>query len=237
MPGRSNAGSIGYRPSGHAMGSAKLDLSVYLVTDPAQCARLGVTETVAAAVRGGVSAVQLRDKQGTDAALIAQGRALQASLSGTGVPLIINDRIEVAAAIGADGVHVGQSDAAARAARARLGAEAIVGLSIQTLAHARAVDAAVVDYVGVGPVFATATKRDHSPPLGFAGLAAVCAEAPVPAVAIGGLGVAEVASVWHAGAVGVAVVSAICSQPDPEAAARAFADATRAVCSAAGGRW
>ncbi|NBC47869.1 MAG: thiamine phosphate synthase [Gammaproteobacteria bacterium] len=206
-----------------------IDLSVYLITDAAQCAARGLVATVAAAVRGGVTAVQLRDKHASDAELIAQGRALQAVLAGTGVPLIINDRIEVAKALGADGVHVGQSDAAAQEARAKLGAKAIIGLSVQTPALAWAVDPSLVDYVGIGPVFATTTKRDHSTPLGFDGLAAVCAASPVPAVAIGGLQAAHAEAVWAAGAQGMALVSAICAAAAPEQAAREIAAATQAV--------
>ena len=201
------------------------DLSVYLITDPGMCRTRGLLETVAAAVRGGVTAVQLRDKQAPDAVLIEQGRALQPLLAATGVPLIVNDRVEVAAALGADGLHVGQSDAAAAEARARLGPEVLIGSSVQTVAQARAVDPGVVDYVGVGPVFATATKADHAVPLGFAGLAEVCAGTRVPAVAIGGLGPARAAEVLAAGACGLAVVSAICAARDPERAARALADA------------
>jgi thiamine-phosphate pyrophosphorylase len=203
----------------------RLDLSVYLVTDPAMCARRGLVETVLAAVRGGATVVQLRDKEAPDSVLVEQGRRLKQTLAGTGVPLIVNDRVEVAAAIGADGVHVGQSDTAAERARSVLGPQAFVGLSIQTVEHARAVDPAVVDHVGVGPVFATGTKPDHAEPLGMDGLARVCAASPVPAVAIGGLGLDHVAGVLGAGAHGLALVSALCSVDDPEQAARNFAAA------------
>lgn len=212
---------------------SSLDLSVYLVTDPMQCRLLGVLETVAAALKGGVTAVQLRDKHADDVELVALGRALRERMSGSGVPLIVNDRVEVAVAIGADGVHVGQSDAEALEARERLGPQAILGLSVQTVEHARAVDPCLVDYVGVGPVFATTTKPDHATPLGFDGLAKVCAASPVPAVAIGGLGADHLGAVLTAGAVGAALVSAICSAPDPERAARALAEASRRARAAA----
>lgn len=216
-----------------------IDLSVYLITDASLCARLGLVETVAAAVRGGVTVVQLRDKTASDLELIEQGRALKSLLSGAGVPLIVNDRLEVAVAIDADGLHLGQSDQDVAEARERLGADAILGLSVQSpsqLATRPEVPALVpalglVDYLGVGPVFATATKPDHSPPLGFDGLAAVCALSPVPVVAIGGLGAAHAVSVWSAGAVGMAVVSAICAAPDPEQASRAIAQACAAASS------
>ena len=199
-----------------------LDLSVYLITDPLLCAGRGVVETALGAVRGGASVVQLRDKHASDAVLIEQGRALKQALTGTGALLIVNDRIHVALAIGADGVHVGQSDAAAATARAALGPDAIVGLSIQTLAHAETLDPEIIDYVGVGPVFATDTKPDHAAPLGLDGLARVCAASALPAVAIGGLKPEHVDAVFAAGAQGLAVVSAICAAADPESAARAF---------------
>jgi thiamine-phosphate pyrophosphorylase len=207
--------------------SRTLDLSLYLVTDAKLCGSRGLAETVRAAVAGGVSVVQLRDKEAPDEVLIEQGRALKAALADTGVPLIINDRLRVAAAVGADGVHVGQSDASVAAARELLGPAAIIGLSIQTMAHAQAVAALPVDYVGIGPVFATATKADHAPPLGCDGLAAVRAATGFPAVAIGGLTAAHADCVLNAGCDGLAVVSAVCGTPDPEAAAAALAAAIR----------
>lgn len=206
----------------------KADLSVYLVTDPGLCAKRGVVETVLAAVQGGVGIVQLRNKVASDQALIRQGRLLKKALAKTSARLIVNDRVEVAAAIGADGVHLGRSDAAAAEARRVLGADAIVGLSIQSVEHARALDPEVVDYVGVGPVFKTTTKCDHAAPLGFDGLSRVCAASALPAVAIGGLSVANTQAVFAAGACGLAVVSAICAAPNPESAARAFAEAAKA---------
>jgi thiamine-phosphate pyrophosphorylase len=207
--------------------SRPLDLSLYLVTDPGLCASHGLADTVRAAVAGGVSIVQLRDKQAPDELLIEQGRALKAALAGTGVPLIINDRLRVAAEVGADGVHVGQSDASVAAARELLGPRAIVGLSIQTIDQARAVAALPVDYVGIGPVFATVTKADHAAPLGCDGLAAVRTATDFPAVAIGGLAAAHADCVLSAGCQGLAVVSAVCGNPDPEAAAAALATAIR----------
>jgi thiamine-phosphate pyrophosphorylase len=197
----------------------RLDLAVYLVTDPGLCAAQGLLETVRAAVAGGVSVVQLRDKDAPDAALIEQGRALKAALAGTGVPLIVNDRIAVAAAIGADGAHIGQADDNVLAARVLLGPDAILGLSIQTAEHARACAGLPIDYVGIGPVFATATKADHAAPLGCAGLAAVRTATRLPAVAIGGLTADHAACVLDAGCDGLAVVSAVCGTQDPQAAA------------------
>ena len=199
-----------------------LDLSLYLVTDPRLCARYGLVETVVAAVRGGVTIVQLRDKQASDGELIDQARQLKAALAGSGVPLIINDRLAVAIESGADGLHLGQGDGDIVAARAAMGEQAILGLSVQNHAQLARLDPAPLDYLGLGPVFATSTKHDHAQPLGFDGLAALVAASPLPAVAIGGLEAQHVDKIRAAGAKGPAVVSAICGQADPEAAARMF---------------
>jgi thiamine-phosphate pyrophosphorylase len=198
-------------------------LSLYLVLDPGLCAGPGLVETARAAVRGGATMIQLRDKDATTEARIAAGRALRAALDGSGVPLILNDDVEAAVAVGADGVHIGQDDMTPAEARARIGAAAILGLSVETEALGRAIDGGTVDYAGAGPVFATDTKPGHKPAIGFDGLARIVAASPVPAVAIGGLGARHAARVHAAGARGLAVVSAICGAPDPEAAAREIA--------------
>ena len=195
------------------------DLSLYLVLDPGLCARIGMVETARRAAAGGATMVQLRDKQATTESMVQTGRALKSALAGTGAKLIVNDDVEAARAIGADGVHIGQSDWSAAEVRDLLGPAAIVGLTVETPELARLVHPDVVDYVGAGPVFATPTKPDHKLPVGFEGLAAQIAASPVPAVAIGGLKVEHVADVLAAGAQGLAVVSAICGQPDPERAA------------------
>ncbi|QOR37278.1 thiamine phosphate synthase [Billgrantia diversa] len=200
----------------------RLDLSLYLVTDPELCARHGLVETAVAAVRGGVTIVQLRDKQASDDELIDQARRLKAALAGSGVPLIINDRLAVAVASGADGLHLGQDDGDVAMARAELGEGAIIGLSVQNHDQLARLDAGALDYLGLGPVFATSTKRNHATPLGFDGLASLVAASPLPAVAIGGLKAEHARRVRAAGAKGPAVVSGICGQPDPETAARAF---------------
>ena len=205
------------------------DPSVYLVTDPDLCAGRGVVETVRRAVAGGATLVQLRDKQADDATLIQAGRAIKAALDGSGVPLIVNDRLDVARAIGADGLHLGQNDGDPAAVRAALPATALLGLSIEHADQARGIDPTVIDYVGAGPVRATATKPGHAPPIGWAGLARICARSPVPVVAIGGLTVADAGAALAAGAAGLAVVSAICAAADPTAAAR---DLTQAVTEA-----
>ena len=199
-----------------------LDLSLYLVTDATLCREHGLEQTVEAAVKGGVTIVQLRDKHASDEQMIAQAKRLKALLAGTDVPLIINDRLQVALESQADGLHVGQSDAAVQQARRVLGDQAIIGLSINTIAQLQVSPFELLDYVGIGPVFATESKQDHAQPIGFGGLAALVKACPLPSVAIGGLKADHAISVQRAGANGLAVISAICGQPDPYQAARAF---------------
>ncbi|MCV9946493.1 MULTISPECIES: thiamine phosphate synthase [unclassified Rhizobium] len=199
------------------------DLSLYLVLDPDLCAGIGMVETARLAVAGGATMVQLRDKHAGTIRMIETGRALKQALDGTGALLIINDDVEAAIAIGADGLHIGQEDMDARKARAMVGAEMILGLSVESEVLANAVDPDLINYTGVGPVFATPTKADHKQPIGFDGLARLVKASPVPSVAIGGLKVDHVAEVFAAGARGLAVVSAICGTPDPEAATRRIA--------------
>lgn len=202
--------------------SLSFDLSLYLVTDPEMTARRGLQETVAAAIAGGVTMVQLRDKYGTVSAMVEAGRALHALLGPPGIPLIINDRIEVARAVGAEGIHLGQDDLSPTMARAVLGRRAIIGLSMDHERQLVEFAAGDVDYVGIGPLFATGTKADAAPALGPKTFAALRRRLPCPVVAIGGITAANAAQAIEAGADGVAVVSAICAAPDPGAAARAL---------------
>ncbi|TWB57479.1 thiamine-phosphate diphosphorylase [Rhizobium sp. ERR 922] len=203
------------------------DLSLYLVLDPVLCANLGMIETTRAAIAGGATIVQLRDKHAPTAAMIETGRALKQILQGTNVRLIVNDNVEAAIAIGADGLHIGQEDMNAAEARRLIGPDMILGLSVETEALASSIDPGIVDYAGIGPVFATPTKPDHKQPIGFDGLARIVRLCPVPSVAIGGLKGEHAASVYSAGADGLAVVSAICGQPDPQAATTVIANAIK----------
>ncbi|MBB4102188.1 thiamine phosphate synthase [Allorhizobium borbori] len=202
-----------------------LDLSLYLVLDPDLCAGYGMVETTRAAIAGGATVVQLRDKQADTTRMIETGRALKAALAGTGVGLIVNDDVEAAIAIRADGLHIGQDDMTAAEARHLIGRDMVLGISVHTRDLAAGVDPAVADYVGAGPVFATATKPGHNKPVGFPGLTEIIAAAPVPSVAIGGLKAEHARPVFAAGAAGLCVVSAICGQPDPEGATRRLARA------------
>lgn len=192
---------------------------IYAITDPDAPHR--VTAQAMAAARGGAWAVQLRDKHAADEDLLHLARALLTALRPLGVKLIINDRLNVAYAADADGLHIGQGDGDPTQARARLGPDKLLGLSVETLAQG-AVVPACVDYIGIGPVRATSTKPGHATPLGMDGLASIVAKARVPAFAIGGIGPGDAPAIKETGAVGMAVVSAISRAPDPEAATRAL---------------
>jgi thiamine-phosphate pyrophosphorylase len=207
------------------MGRPPLDLSLYLVTDTIMCGQLGVAATVSAAVGAGVTAVQLRDTNATDDELVRLGREIMKVLKGTDAALIINDRVHLVEAVGAQGGHVGQCDLDIGQARAMLGPAAYLGLSVQTVEQvetARQHADGTVDYLGVGPVWDTATKLDAAAPGGLESLRQVTSASPWPCVAIGGITVERVPQVRKAGAVGAAVVSAICGRPDVAVATRAL---------------
>ena len=190
-----------------------------VVTDPE--AALPVPDQVRAAAKGGARIIQIRDKTAPDARIAALVHALLPEMAALGVCLIVNDRVEVALAVGAHGLHIGQGDGDPVAIRRRLPPGMILGLSIETEAQARHVPPCV-DYAGVGPVRATPTKPDHAAPIGFAGLARITALLPVPSYAIGGIKPGDAAALRGAGAVGMAVVSAVTRAADPVAAARAL---------------
>ncbi len=196
------------------------DLSLYLIAGSDAVGSCSLLEVVAAAVRGGVTLVQLRDKSAPDAALIDQGRALKALLAPQGVPLIVNDRVAVAAACDAAGVHLGQDDLSPAEARRALGAGKILGVSAGTPEEMAIVDPDLIDYVGVGPVYGTGTKADAGAAIGLDGLADMRRLIAPPVVAIGGIDETRAAAVMARGVEGVAVVSAICAADDPERAAR-----------------
>ena len=198
------------------------DLSLYLVAGSGDLDGRDLLEVVGQAVAGGVTLVQLREKTTPRGLLIERARALRALLAPRGVPLIVNDHLDVALAAGAEGLHLGQDDIAPAEARAALGPGRILGLSAGDAEEAGTVDPAVVDYVGVGPAYATGTKADAGAAIGPAGLGAMRARLALPMVAIGGIGRARAAEVMATGVEGIAVVSAICRAADPEAAARAL---------------
>lgn len=198
------------------------DPFLYLVTDSRLAGRRGIAEVVRMALEGGVTCVQLRDKMLGHEALAAQANVLKNICHERGVPLIVNDDIEVAKLAGADGVHLGQSDASVAQARDTLGNEAIVGLSVETLQQAREAAELDVDYIAASPVFATPTKIDTAEPLGLIGLRSIRAITEKPLVAIGGINLDNARAVLEAGADGLAIISALVAAPDPCQTARQF---------------
>ncbi|OYV40987.1 MAG: thiamine-phosphate diphosphorylase [Thiomonas sp. 20-64-5] len=196
-------------------------LRLHLVTDAALCGPRGMEAVVAAAVRGGATCVQLREKHLDTRLFVERARALKALLAPLGVPLIINDRLDIALAVGADGMHVGQSDMPPGEVRCFL-PHALIGLSVENAAQVHAAANCPVDYLGVSPVFATPSKTDTASALGLEGLRALRALTRRPLIAIGGIDLDNAAQVMAAGADGLAVVRALCAAPDPAAAAQAL---------------
>jgi thiamine-phosphate pyrophosphorylase len=192
---------------------------LYLVTDPVVIGDRALTDVVLSAVDGGAQVVQLREKAASARVFVERARALRELLEPRGVPLIINDRVDVALAAGAHGVHIGRNDMAYADARRLLGSDAIIGLSVETRVDVDEAERLDVDYLGVSPVFATATKTDTLGVWGIDGLADVRRRSRHTLVAIGGLNARNVAEVVRAGADAVAVVSAVCGAADPRAAA------------------
>lgn len=201
-------------------------LRLYLVTDQALTRGRALEEVVAAAVQGGVTCVQLREKQLGTVDFLAQARALKALLTPRNIALVINDRIDVALACDAEGVHLGQSDMPVEDARRLLPPEVFIGWSVETMDDVARSAALPVDYLGVSPIFATSTKTDTQAPWGLHGLQQVRAATTLPLVAIGGLHAGNAVDVLRAGADGLALVSALCSANDPQAAAATL----RALC-------
>jgi len=205
------------------MESRDFDLGVYLVTDRACCGARSVDEVVSAAIDGGVTLVQLRDKNIDARPMLALGRRLLDLLRPAGIGLIVNDRIDVALALDAEGVHIGQQDMPYAEARRQLGPTKIIGVSVGSEAEARQAAGWDVDYVGVGPVYPTATKLDAGMALGADETARLARISGHRAVAIGGIDATNAAALYAAGLEGVAVVSAICAASDPGAATRELA--------------
>jgi thiamine-phosphate pyrophosphorylase len=178
-------------------------------------------------VQGGATLLQLRDKTGSTRRMVEEARAIIAAVAGSGVSLVINDRVDVALASGAAGVHVGWDDMEARDARRILGPGALIGLSINSAERARTGPLDAVDYVGIGGVFATLSKEQANKPIGVDGLASLidavrARKADLPVVAIAGIDAGNAAEVMTTAADGIAVISALSLAPDPAEAARAL---------------
>ncbi len=212
-----------------------LDLRLYLILDPAFTGGRPLLEIAEAALRGGVTVVQLRWKAGPLREMLSLGEALRDLCRRYGVPFLINDRVDVALALHADGVHGGQEDLPPEVARRLLGPRALIGVSARTPEQAQAAEAAGADYLGVGSVFPTSSKVDPVL-IGLEGLARVARSTRLPVVAIGGVRAENAADCIRAGAVGVAVISAITQAPDPEGAARSLRRAVDQALAEAGQR-
>jgi len=194
-------------------------LKLYLVTDRPLALGRDLEWVVSEAVKGGVTLVQLREKDIDTREFVELARRLKALLAPSGVPLLINDRVDVALAADADGVHIGQSDMAYEDARRLLGPDKIIGLSVESVQDALAADATDVDYIAASPVYLTSTKTDTAAALGLEGVSEISGLSRLPLVGIGGMNLRTAADVIRAGADGIAVVSGIMSAPDPRKAA------------------
>jgi thiamine-phosphate pyrophosphorylase len=185
-------------------------LKLYLVTDRDLSLGRPLENIVADAVAGGVTIVQLREKDAPTGEFVALARRLMQMLKPLNIPLIINDRVDVALAVDADGVHIGQSDMAYEDVRRLLGKEKIIGLSVENFKDIEVANRLDVDYVGISPVFGTQTKTDTAEPFGLEGLRKAVAMSIHPTVAIGGMNKDTAADVMQTGCDGIAVVSGIC---------------------------
>jgi thiamine-phosphate pyrophosphorylase len=201
----------------------RVDLRLYAIVDPETSGGHDLADLARRLAAGGATLVQLRDKLSETRVMVVRARAIKAALGA--VPLLINDRVDVALAAGCDGVHVGQEDMAAEDARRLLGPGAIIGLSIKTTAQAAAAPLDLIDYAGIGGVYGTTSKQSTSKPIGAAGLKRIVEELRrrtpgFPTCGIAGINASNAAEVIAAGADGISVISALSFAPDPQAAAR-----------------
>ncbi len=197
-----------------------IDYTLCLVTDRGLARSRPTLDIVKAAVRGGVTCVQLREKTGATREFIDQALAIRDFLRFRDIPLIINDRLDVALAVGADGVHLGQNDMPLALARSIVKDAMFIGISTNSLEDAVAAEKGGADYLGVGPIYATPTKTDTAPVLGLDGLGKIRKNIKIPLVTIGGMNYSNAGQVIRNGADGIAVVSAIVAAENPEKASR-----------------
>lgn len=195
------------------------DLSLYLVTDRSLSLGRSLESVVAQAVEGGVTMVQLREKDCSTLEFYEQAILLKKCLHPYNIPLIINDRLDIALACDAEGLHIGQSDMPYDIARKLFGRDKIIGLSVECIQDAVNANELDVDYIGISPVFGTPTKTDTAPALGLNGVQEIVKVSRHPAVGIGGINKTNAAEVISAGAEGISVVSAIMSAIDPKESA------------------
>ncbi len=202
---------------------------LHVLTDVMLQSRFSHIELTRLAIAGGADTIQFRQKEGSTREMIETAREMKALCSHAGVVFIVNDRIDVALASEADGVHLGQDDFPIPLARKVLGKDWIIGGSAATIEEARSCLDAGADYIGFGPVYPTTSKDDAGPVSGKEVLSRVVAEIETPMIAIGGVTVSNAATVVRAGAYGIAVISAVCCQEDPQAATRGLLEAIAAV--------
>jgi thiamine-phosphate pyrophosphorylase len=221
----------------------KVDLRLNAIVDPERSGGRDLAALARLCAEGGATLVQLRDKVSETRAMVEAARAIKAALAPFAVPLVVNDRVDVALAAGADGVHLGQDDMAVADARRILGPAAMIGLSVKNVGEAEAAPIALIDYVGSGGVYATLSKQQKNPPIGPEGLARIIGvlsaraqkeNKELPVCGIAGIDATNAAAVIGAGADGVAVISALSLALDPAAAARALRDVVDAMLSKRG---
>jgi thiamine-phosphate pyrophosphorylase len=214
-------------PTGISLGHPQREriCGLYVITDAHLQRHRSHDEIAAAALAGGARIIQLRDKSTDAGMLLPAARAIRERCRGAGALFIINDRIDLALAAGADGVHLGQTDLPVEIARRILGSERLIGVSVENVVQVRRAEAEGADYLGVGPVYGSATKADAGAPVGPAQIRDFSAATTLPIVAIGGITLERVPEVLAAGAASTAVIGAVVSAPDMEAAARALAAA------------
>lgn len=196
---------------------------LYLVTDRDLCGKRALEEVVLLSVRGGAACVQIREKNLSTRAFIEEALRIKEILAPFRVPLIVNDRVDVALAVRADGVHVGQEDMPYETARRLMGPGALIGLSVETWEDVERAEGLDADYLGVSPVFETPTKTDTKGSWGIEGIEKIRAFSRHPLVAIGGMNPSNAGAAVRAGADAVAVVSAVCAAPDPMQVSRDLA--------------
>jgi thiamine-phosphate pyrophosphorylase len=216
-----------------------VDLRLNAIVDPERAGGRDLADLARLCAEGGATLVQLRDKLSETRAMVEAARAIKAALAPFGVPFVVNDRIDVALAAKADGVHLGPDDMAVEDARALLGKNAIIGLSIKSVAEAEAAPVELIDYVGSGGVYVTLSKQQKNAPIGSAGLARIIGalrrRVPImPVCGIAGIDASNAAEVIAAGADGIAVISALSLAPDPAAAARTLRDIVDAMLAKRG---
>ncbi|MDR3130394.1 MAG: thiamine phosphate synthase [Treponema sp.] len=195
-------------------------LGLYLCTDRLLSFGRPIGESVAAAVSGGVTMVQLREKDASSREFYEIALEIRALTRRLGIPLLVNDRLDIALAAGADGLHIGQSDLPLKKARRLAGRGLLIGVSVSRVEEALAAERDGADYLGAGAVYPTGSKANAGEAIGVKGLSDICAAVRIPVAAIGGINAGNAGAAIDAGASGIAVISAILSQPDIEAAAR-----------------